>query len=51
MGEVTRLNEVHSDLEADGAFVKIVAPGWPMILSGLKSLLETGVPLPFSAGV
>jgi uncharacterized protein YndB with AHSA1/START domain len=47
MGEVTRLHVVHSDLELEGAFVKVVAPGWPMILSSLKSLIETGEPLSF----
>ncbi|MDP4503726.1 SRPBCC domain-containing protein [Nonomuraea turcica] len=49
MGEVTRLTVVHSDLESEGAFLKVVAPGWPMILSSLKSLIETGEPLSFQA--
>jgi uncharacterized protein YndB with AHSA1/START domain len=47
MGAVTRLTVVHRDLAPDGAFVAIVTPGWPMILSSLKSLVETGEPLPF----
>jgi uncharacterized protein YndB with AHSA1/START domain len=47
MGEVTRLAVSHRDLATDGAFVRVVRPGWPMILSGLKSLVETGEPLPF----
>jgi uncharacterized protein YndB with AHSA1/START domain len=47
MGAVTRLNVVHRDLAPNGAFAKVVAPGWPMILSSLKSLVETGEPLPF----
>lgn len=46
MGAVTRLTVVHRDLAPDGAFAKVVAPGWPMILSSLKSLVETGEPLP-----
>ena len=47
MGEVTHLRTVHSDLEQDGPFCRIVTGGWPMILSSLKSLLETGEPLAF----
>ncbi len=47
MGQTTRLAVLHSDLAPDGPFLKIVEPGWPMILSGLKSLLETGEPLIF----
>lgn len=47
MGAVTRLSVVHRDLAPDGAFIKVVAPGWPMILSSLKSLVETGEPLTF----
>jgi uncharacterized protein YndB with AHSA1/START domain len=51
MGEATRLSVVHSDLEPDGAFIAVVASGWPMILSSLKSLLETGQPLSFAKTV
>ena len=47
MGGVTHLRTVHSDLEEDGPFCRIVTGGWPMILSSLKSLLETGEPLAF----
>lgn len=47
--QVSHLSTMHSDLEPDGAFTWIVTPGWPMILSSLKSLLETGEPLPFPA--
>ena len=50
MGEVTRLTTIHDDLAPDGAFLRIVEPGWPMILSSLKSLLETGQPLSYQAG-
>jgi uncharacterized protein YndB with AHSA1/START domain len=49
MGEVTRLSMVHTDLAPDGSFLKVVAPGWPMLLSSLKSLVETGEPLEFRA--
>jgi hypothetical protein len=48
MGEVTHLHVEHSDLEPDGPFTRVVTDGWPMILSSLKSLIETGEPLAFS---
>ncbi len=47
MGEVTRLSLVHRHLVADSSYLKVVAPGWPMLLSSLKSLVETGAPLEF----
>ena len=48
MGQVTRLTVTHRDLLTDGSFLKVVSAGWPMILSSLKSLIETGKPLDFS---
>jgi uncharacterized protein YndB with AHSA1/START domain len=47
MGKVTRLSVTHRDLEPDGSFLKVVQAGWPMLLSSLKSLIETGKPLEF----
>ena len=47
MGQVTRLTVTHRDLLADSSFLKVVSAGWPMILSSLKSLIETGKPLEF----
>jgi uncharacterized protein YndB with AHSA1/START domain len=47
MGGITHLRAVHSDLEEGDPFCRIVAGGWPMMLSSLKSLLETGEPLAF----
>jgi uncharacterized protein YndB with AHSA1/START domain len=47
MGKVTRLTVTHWDLEPDGSFLKVVGAGWPMILSSLKSMIETGKPLEF----
>lgn len=49
MGQVTRLKVSHFGLEPDGPLLKAIAPGWPMILSSLKSLMETGEPLTFRA--
>jgi len=37
----------HRDLVCDGSFLEVVAAGWPMILSSLESLIETGKPLEF----
>ena len=47
MGQVTQLTVIHRDLVSGGSFLKVVAAGWPMILSSLKSLIETGKPLEF----
>ena len=47
MGEVTRVTVTHRDLSVAGPYFKVVAAGWPMILSSLKSLVETGHPLEF----
>ena len=49
MGQVTRLRVSHFGLEPDGSLLKAIGPGWPMILSSLKSLMETGEPLAFRA--
>jgi Activator of Hsp90 ATPase homolog 1-like protein len=50
MGQVTRLTVSHRGLEPDGSLLKVIMPGWPMILSSLKSLMETGEPLKFRGG-
>lgn len=47
MGQVTRLKMTHRDLVVGGSLLKAVTPGWPIILSSLKSLIETGEPLEF----
>jgi hypothetical protein len=47
MGQVTRLTVTHRDLLTGSSFLKVVSAGWPMILSSLKSLIETGKPLEF----
>ena len=44
-GEMCRLRVIHSELR-EGASEELYG-GWPMILSSLKSLLETGEPLRF----
>jgi uncharacterized protein YndB with AHSA1/START domain len=44
-GGVTKLTVVHDRLEAAPKTAESVAGGWSLILSGLKTLLETGEPL------
>jgi len=42
---VTKLTVVHDQLEAAPKTAENVAGGWSYVLSGLKTLLETGQPL------
>jgi uncharacterized protein YndB with AHSA1/START domain len=44
-GGFTKLTVVHDDLEQAPKTAANVAGGWPFVLSGLKTLLETGAPL------
>ena len=44
-GGVTKLTVVHDRLEGAPATAESVAGGWSYVLSGLKTLLETGQPL------
>ncbi|HEX3665542.1 MAG TPA: SRPBCC family protein [Rhizomicrobium sp.] len=44
-GELTKLSVTHST-ERPSLLIEKVSNGWPKILSSLKSLLETGQPLP-----
>jgi uncharacterized protein YndB with AHSA1/START domain len=45
MGAACRLRMIHGDLVPGSATFTEVAGGWSHILSGLKTLLETGTPL------
>jgi uncharacterized protein YndB with AHSA1/START domain len=42
---VTKLTVIHDELEAAPKTAENVAGGWSYVLSGLKTLLETGEPL------
>jgi uncharacterized protein YndB with AHSA1/START domain/DNA-binding transcriptional ArsR family regulator len=42
---VTKLTTIHDDFPTGSKVYENVAGGWPQVLSGLKTLLETGVPL------
>jgi uncharacterized protein YndB with AHSA1/START domain len=44
--EMVRLTVRHGDLPADSDMLRGITAGWPRVLSSLKSLLETGKPLP-----
>lgn len=44
--DLVRVQVVHSSLDASPHTARNVAEGWDYILSGLKSVLETGKPLP-----
>jgi|SRR5918911_798375 uncharacterized protein YndB with AHSA1/START domain len=41
-GASAKLTLTHSLDRADSEFIRAVADGWPMVMSNLKSLLETG---------
>ena len=43
-GSSVRLMVTHDQLDVDMA--RSISTGWPMVLSNLKSLIETGKPLP-----
>ncbi|MGH7843632.1 MAG: SRPBCC family protein [Candidatus Binatia bacterium] len=47
MGSVVKLILTHDDFQAESATLETTRHGWPAIVSSLKSLLETGSPLPF----
>ena len=42
MGDMVKLTVIHESEEPGSKLIEMVSNGWPMILSSLKSLLETG---------
>jgi len=46
VGEMVKLTVVHDDFEVGSTAATMVRNGWPVLLSSLKTLLETGEPLP-----
>ena len=42
LGEYVRLTVVHDGFEPGSAVLAGISQGWPMVMSSLKSLLETG---------
>lgn len=45
--DTVRLTVTHTDFVPDSKHRPSISMGWPAVLSGLKSLLETGKPLEF----
>ena len=45
VGELVKLTVVHDDFEPGSTAATMVRNGWPIFLSSLKTLLETGEPL------
>ncbi len=45
IASIVRLTVSHDRLEPDSRMLEGITSGWPMVLSGLKTLLETGRPL------
>jgi hypothetical protein len=46
LGEYVRLTVVHDGFEPGGVVLPGISSGWPLVMSSLKSLLETGEVLP-----
>jgi uncharacterized protein YndB with AHSA1/START domain len=45
-GDVMKLTVSHSIEKDNAKLIEAVSGGWPLVLSSLKSLLETGTPMP-----
>lgn len=46
LGDKVRLNLIHEDFEPGSRMLELISGGWPSVISGLKTLLETGEELP-----
>ena len=46
VGELVQLTVVHDEFEVGSAVLEGIRQGWPWILASLKTMLETGEPLP-----
>lgn len=44
-----KLTVVHDGFEPESSLAEMVGHGWPNVVASLKSLLETGEPLPDDA--
>jgi hypothetical protein len=45
-GERVKLVVIHEGFGPDSVLISMISNGWPRVLSDLKTLLETGEPLP-----
>ncbi|MDA2813543.1 SRPBCC family protein [Nocardiopsis sp. RSe5-2] len=50
LGPVVRLKLVHDGFDPGSTVLEMLSEGWPAVLSSLKTLLETGEPLPEPVG-
>jgi uncharacterized protein YndB with AHSA1/START domain len=48
-GKVIKLTVTHDELGEDGKTLRDISGGWPLVFASLKSILETGQPLPAEA--
>lgn len=48
--EQLKLTVIHDDLEPEGLLAGMISGGWPRVIANLKTLLETGEPLPDIGG-
>ena len=48
-GAVVKLTVTHDNLDEAGKTLRDISGGWPLVIASLKSLLETGRPLPSTA--
>jgi uncharacterized protein YndB with AHSA1/START domain len=46
VGQVVRLTVVHDGFDEGSAVLETISSGWPLLMSSLKTLLETGEVLP-----
>ena len=44
--DIVRLTVTHEELESGSAMLKGITVGWPIVLSSLKTFLETGTAIP-----
>ena len=48
-GTATRLTVIHDQFPEGSGMPELVGPGWPLVLAGLKTLLETGEAVDYSS--
>ncbi|MEE8370510.1 MAG: SRPBCC family protein [Sphingomonadales bacterium] len=48
LGEHTRLTILHDRFPEGSVVYDLVEPGWPLVIAGLKTLLETGTAVDFT---
>lgn len=46
--DAVRLTVTHDEIEPDSEMFRGITQGWPAVLSSLKTLLETGQPMPMT---